>query len=114
MAIRTDKSADAIAIRPFRVEIPEAEIEGLRARIATTRWPEKETVADTSQGVQLATMQALARYWSTEYDFGRLEAKLNAFPHFVTEIDTTSPRGRNRSSSRPRCARRSGHRVDSA
>jgi pimeloyl-ACP methyl ester carboxylesterase len=87
MAVRTEKSADALAIRPFGVEIPEAEIEELRARIAATRWPEKETVADTSQGVQLATMQALARYWSTEYDFGRLEARLKAFPHFVTEID---------------------------
>jgi pimeloyl-ACP methyl ester carboxylesterase len=87
MADTTEKSADATAIRPFRVEIPEAEIEGLRARIEATRWPERETVADETQGVQLATMQELVRYWGTEYDFGRLEARLNAFPHFITEID---------------------------
>jgi pimeloyl-ACP methyl ester carboxylesterase len=87
MAVTTEKSADATAIRPFRVEIPEAEIEGLRARIEATRWPEMETVADPSQGVQLATMQALARYWATDYDFRRFEARLNALPQFMTEID---------------------------
>jgi pimeloyl-ACP methyl ester carboxylesterase len=87
MAGTTEESADTKAIRPFRVEIPEAEIEGLRARIAATRWPETETVADQAQGVQLATIQALARYWATDYDFRRFEARLNAFPHFVTEID---------------------------
>jgi len=87
MAVRTEESANASAIRPFRVEIPEAEIEGLGARIEATRWPEMETVADPSQGVQLATMQALARYWATDYDFRRFEARLNAFPHFMTEID---------------------------
>jgi pimeloyl-ACP methyl ester carboxylesterase len=80
-------SATATAIRPFRIEIAEGEIEGLRARIEATRWPEMETVADPSQGVQLATMQALARYWATDYDFRRFEARLNAFPHFMTEID---------------------------
>jgi hypothetical protein len=79
MAGTTAESADTKAIRPFRVEIPEAEIEGLRARIAATRWPETETVADQSQGVQLATIQALARYWATDYDFRRFEARLNAF-----------------------------------
>jgi len=83
----TTEQAGATAIRPFTFEVSEAEIEELRARIQATRWPEQETVADQSQGVQLATMQALARYWGTEYDFGRLEARLNAFPQFVTEID---------------------------
>jgi epoxide hydrolase-like protein len=75
------------AIRPFTIEISEAELEALRARIAATRWPERETVADDSQGVQLATMQELVRYWGTEYDFGRFEARLNALPQFSTEID---------------------------
>jgi pimeloyl-ACP methyl ester carboxylesterase len=75
------------AIRPFTIEIPEAELEALRARIAATRWPERETVADESQGVQLATMQELMRYWGTEYDFRRFEARLNALPQFITEID---------------------------
>jgi hypothetical protein len=75
------------AIRPFMVEIPEADIQDMRARIEATRWPEKETVADESQGVQWATMQALARYWASEYDWRRCEAKLNALPQFMTEID---------------------------
>ena len=74
-------------LRPFTIETPEAELEDLRARIAATRWPEKETVADHSQGVQLATMQALARYWATEYDWRKCEARLKALPHFITEID---------------------------
>ena len=87
MVVTTEKSANASAIRPLTIEIPEAEIEGLRARIEATRWPEMETVADPSQGVQLATMQALARYWATDYDFRRFEARLNAFPHFMTAID---------------------------
>ena len=77
----------ATEIRPFTVEIPEADIEDLRARIVATRWPEKETVADDTQGVQLAPMQALALYWSTDYDFRRVEARLNALPQFKTEID---------------------------
>src|SRR5436305_648724 len=75
------------AIRPFRVDIPEEAITDLRRRITATVWPEKETVADASQGVQLATMQKLARYWGTDYDFRRFEAKLNALPQFMTEID---------------------------
>ncbi len=75
------------AIRPFRVDIPEEAIADLRRRIAATRWPEKETVADPSQGVQLATMQKLARYWGTDYDFRRVEARLNALPQFITEMD---------------------------
>src|SRR5215211_103591 len=74
-------------VRPFQVNVPEEVLVELRRRIAATRWPEKETVTDASQGVQLATMQALARYWQTEYDFGRLEARLNALPQFLSEID---------------------------
>ena len=77
----------AVEIRSFHVEVPEDQLEDLRRRIAATRWPEKETVGDLSQGVQLATIKALAKYWETEYDFGRLEARLKAFPHFITEID---------------------------
>src|SRR3989440_9624316 len=77
----------ATAVRPFRVDIPDEAIADLRRRITSTVWPEKETVADASQGVQLATMQALARYWGSEYDFRRLAAKLNALPQFLTEID---------------------------
>ncbi len=75
------------AIRPFRINVPEEDLVELRRRIAATRWPEKETVADQSQGVQLATMQALARYWGTDYDWRTCEAKLNALPQFMTEID---------------------------
>ncbi|HEX8934166.1 MAG TPA: epoxide hydrolase N-terminal domain-containing protein, partial [Pseudonocardiaceae bacterium] len=77
----------AIKIRPFRVDIPEDELADLRRRIAATRWPERETVADESQGVQLSTTQELVRYWGTEYDFRRFEARLNALPQFITEID---------------------------
>ena len=77
----------AIEIRPFQVEIPEQALDDLRRRIAATRWPSKELVADRSQGVQLATTRELARYWSTDYDWRRLEAKLNALPQFKTEID---------------------------
>ena len=87
MAVTTEKSASATAIRPLKIDIAQTEIDDLRRRLAATRWPEKETVADESQGVQLATMQELARYWTNDYDFGRLEARLNAFPHFITEID---------------------------
>ncbi|MBR0794897.1 epoxide hydrolase [Bradyrhizobium jicamae] len=76
------------AIRPFgSVNIPENALVDLRRRILATRWPDRETVNDASQGVQLATMQALARYWATEYDWRRIEAKINALPQFITEID---------------------------
>jgi pimeloyl-ACP methyl ester carboxylesterase len=75
------------AFRPFHVEIPQEHIDDLRRRIAATRWPTKELVSDRSQGVQLATLQALARYWATEYDWRRCEARLNALPQFTTEID---------------------------
>jgi pimeloyl-ACP methyl ester carboxylesterase len=77
----------ATDVRPFNVDIPDEALEDLRRRIASTRWPERETVTDQSQGVQLATIQALAEYWATEYDFGRLKARLSALPHFITEID---------------------------
>ena len=77
----------ASAIRPFHVEVPQAGLDDLRQRIAATQWPEKETVADSSQGVPLATMQELARYWATEYDWRKVEARLNALPQFITEID---------------------------
>ena len=75
------------AIRPFHIDIPQAELDELRRRIVATRWPTKELVDDRSQGVQLATVQALASYWTTDYDWRRLEAELNALPQFVTEID---------------------------
>src|SRR5262245_3902832 len=79
---------DQTAIRPFKVEtVPEAELLDLRRRIKATRFPERETVADASQGVQLATMERLARYWESEYDWRKCEARLQALPHFVTEID---------------------------
>jgi pimeloyl-ACP methyl ester carboxylesterase len=77
----------AVPIRPFRVEIADEALDDLRRRIAATRLPEKEPVDDLSQGVQLAAIQALARYWETEYDFGRLEARLSGLPQFMTEID---------------------------
>ena len=77
----------ATDVRPFRVEIPEEELAELRRRIEGTRWPSKELVADRSQGVQLATVQALARYWTTEFDWRKCEARLNALPQFTTQID---------------------------
>jgi pimeloyl-ACP methyl ester carboxylesterase len=84
----TDVAAgDKTAVRPFQVGFPEEELAELRRRINATRWPERETVADDSQGVPLALMQDLARYWATDYDWGRCEAQLKALPHFITEID---------------------------
>ena len=83
----TTAVVDAVAIQPFRVDIPQEDIDDLRARIAATRWPTKELVGDRSQGVQLETLQQLARYWSTEYDWRACEARLNALPQFTTEID---------------------------
>jgi pimeloyl-ACP methyl ester carboxylesterase len=77
----------ATEIRPFHVDIPEEELVELRRRIAAARWPSKELVTDRTQGVQLATMQELARYWASEYDFGRVQERLNALPQFTTEID---------------------------
>jgi pimeloyl-ACP methyl ester carboxylesterase len=82
-----EQSGDQTAIRPFHVNVPETELTELRRRINATRWPERETVTDATQGVQLATMQALASYWAKEYDWRKIEARLNAYPQFITEID---------------------------
>jgi pimeloyl-ACP methyl ester carboxylesterase len=78
---------DTTAIRPFQVNVPEADLTELRRRIKATVWPDRETVTDATQGVQLATIQALARYWATDYDWRKVEARLNALPNFITEID---------------------------
>jgi pimeloyl-ACP methyl ester carboxylesterase len=86
-AVMQKKGGDAAAIRPFRVNVAETEIAELRRRVTATRWPRKELVADRSQGVQLATVQELARYWASEYDWRTCEARLNALPQFTTEID---------------------------
>ena len=75
------------SIRPFQVIVPQPDLDDLKRRILATRWPEKETVTDKSQGVPLATSQALARYWATEYDWRKIEAKINAYPNFITTID---------------------------
>jgi pimeloyl-ACP methyl ester carboxylesterase len=83
----SNRAADKNAIRPFTFEFPDAELDALRARIKATRWPEKEAVADDTQGVQLATIQKLARYWATEHDWRKVEAKLKSYPHFITEVD---------------------------
>src|SRR5512146_1918059 len=84
--VSEEKGFEEKAIRPFRIDIPEEALTDLRRRIAATRWPDKETVSDQSQGVQLATVQELARYWATDYDWRKCEAKLNALPNFMTEI----------------------------
>jgi pimeloyl-ACP methyl ester carboxylesterase len=81
------QAADKHAIREFQVDVPEAELTELRRRVKATKWPERETVADQSQGVQLPTIQELARLWATAYDWRKCEAKLNALPQFMTEID---------------------------
>jgi pimeloyl-ACP methyl ester carboxylesterase len=86
MAVPTEHQA-APAIRPFQVSFPDEDLVELRRRIEATRWPERETVDDDSQGVSLATMQELARYWATDYDWRKVEAKLNVLPQFTTEID---------------------------
>jgi len=83
----TQKVLDKSDIRPFSMNVPEAELTELRRRINATRWPERETVPDATQGVQLATAQALASYWATDYDWRKCEARLKTFPQFVTEID---------------------------
>lgn len=80
-------TTDPAAIRPFSFKAPEADLVDLRRRIAATKWPDRETVNDASEGVQLATIQKLARYWATEYDWRKVEARLNTLPNFVTEID---------------------------
>jgi pimeloyl-ACP methyl ester carboxylesterase len=86
-AVAQQAGTDQAAIRPFQVNVPDAELTDLRQRINATRWPERETVTDASQGVPLATMQKLAHYWATEYDWRKVEARLNALPNFITEID---------------------------
>src|SRR3954453_12443273 len=78
---------DRSALRPFRVSVPEDQLLALRLRLATTRWPTQELVADREQGVQLATIQELVRYWASEHDWRACEARLNALPQYVTEID---------------------------
>jgi len=82
-----DEATDKNAVRPFHVAVPEAELTELRRRIDATRWPERETVSDFSQGVPQAKMQKLARYWATDYDWRKVEARLNSYPQFITEID---------------------------
>ena len=87
-ACSTENSAGTAAIRPFTIPVaPEAELEALRTRIRATRWPDPELVTDHSQGVQQAVTQELARYWAEEYDWRKCEARLNALPHFITEIN---------------------------
>jgi Epoxide hydrolase N terminus len=91
MATEEERSTETTtthpAVRPFRIDVPEEELVELRRRIAATRWPSKELVEDRSQGVQLATLRELARYWETDYDWRKVEAELNALPQFTTEID---------------------------
>jgi pimeloyl-ACP methyl ester carboxylesterase len=84
---QADAATTSDAVRPFRVDVPDAVLADMRRRVVATRWPDRETVADDSQGVPLATMQDLARYWATDYDWRRVEARLNALPQFITEID---------------------------
>jgi hypothetical protein len=86
-ATASTKSATAEGVRPFTVDIPDEQIDDLRSRIEATRLPPNETVGDASQGVQLATILELLRYWGSDYDMERLEERLNAFPQFVTEIE---------------------------
>src|SRR5581483_7348704 len=81
------RAAEDTAIRPFHVNVPQAALDDLRRRLAATKWPEQETVTDPSQGVQLATMKALVHYWQTDYDWRKVEARLNALPQFITNID---------------------------
>src|SRR5215211_8818519 len=83
----TERDTASSAIRPFFFEAAQADLDDLRQRIVAMRWPERETVTDESQGVQLAMMQALARYWAEEHDWRKCEEKLNAVPNFITEID---------------------------
>src|SRR5687767_11616180 len=80
-------SADNVAMRPFHVSVPEADLTDLRRRITATKFPERQTVNDMSQGVPLTTVEKLARYWATEYDWRKVEVRLNALPQFITKID---------------------------
>src|SRR5882762_7751930 len=83
---QSGKTADSEKIRPFHVNIPEKQLDDLKRRILATHWPDQEIVKDESQGVQLATMQAMAKYWATAYDWRKVEARLNALPQFTTTI----------------------------
>src|SRR5580704_16002407 len=85
--LSTSSTAADVAVRPFRIDVPEDALADLRRRITATRLPSRELVADRSQGVQLATIQELARYWATDYDWHACQAQLNALPQFTTEID---------------------------
>jgi pimeloyl-ACP methyl ester carboxylesterase len=87
MSVTTDQLAAATGIQPFRIDIPDEALDDLRRRVAATRWPSKELVADRSQGVQLAALRELARYWASDYDWRKAEEELNALPQFTTEID---------------------------
>ena len=80
MTATTTKPQGDTTVRPFTIEVPDAELDDLRARLVATRWPDKETVDDASQGPQLATMRALADYWTSEYDWRRCEAQMNSYP----------------------------------
>jgi len=80
-------ASDKTTVRPFHVSIPETELAEMRKRINSTRWPERETITDESQGVKLAMMQDLARCWATDYDWRKVESRLNALQQFITEID---------------------------
>ncbi len=86
-AVARESGSGPTAIRPFKVNVPEADLADLRKRIEATRFPDKETVDDSSEGVQLATIQKLAKYWATQYDWRKIEAKLNSYPQFITELD---------------------------
>src|SRR5258706_6533381 len=85
--LASEQVADKTAIRPFQFNFPDAELTDLRKRITATKWPERELVMDASQGVQIATMQKLAQYWANSHDWRKCEAKINAVPNFITEID---------------------------
>jgi hypothetical protein len=87
IAMQARAATASDAIRQFNIDVPQAELDELRRRINATRWPERETVTDESQGVPLAMIQGLARYWATDYDWRKCEARLNALPQFITEID---------------------------
>src|SRR5919197_2911250 len=82
-----DAAAGSEAIRPFSVNFPQSDLDDLRRRVAATRWPDREVVTDDTQGVQLATIQKLAKYWATDHDWRKAEARLNSLPQFITEID---------------------------
>ena len=101
----TSTVGSAVAIRPFHVDVPGEALEDLRRRIAATNWPEKETVSDESQGVPLAMIQKLGRYWMTDYDWRACEASLNALPQFISEIETgsTSTSSTSARSTKTRC-----------